>query len=250
MSESSAKAVISKYLRIDPSQIRNETIIDKSAVNGSIMVHRMYGALATEGIIVRDYLMIRTFAELMSRCSSQESGVLKLENEHTEIYPVSQSGIGIDIEKISNMPICSDFREDQFYKLNFTPQEISYCSIQINPRDSFGGLFAAKEAIVKANASYRKIPFNAIEVHHDLEGKPYIKDLQISISHLGDTAIAVAVAEPTSTQSDQLKNFKDSNDQLKNEVRSLGNNVTWLKKINVFLIFIIVATLVLLYLKS
>jgi phosphopantetheine--protein transferase-like protein len=107
--------------------------------------------------------------------------------------------MGIDIEDISAMPRTNDFREAEFYKMNFASSEIAYCILQTDPYASFAGLFAVKEAIVKANNRYAKMNFNSIIVNHSMEGKPIHDSFQISISHAKDVAVAVAVEAKTET---------------------------------------------------
>ena len=97
------------------------------------------------------------------------------------------------------MPPCNDYRQDGFYKQNFSPLEISYCILQPHPVISFTGLFAAKEAIAKADNTYKKTPFDQIEIDHDQLGKPFFKKFDISISHMEDFAVAVAVWLPKNT---------------------------------------------------
>jgi phosphopantetheine--protein transferase-like protein len=102
-------------------------------------------------------------------------------------------GIGIDIEEIAALPRATDFRREGFYTQNFTAGEIAYCILQADPYSSLTGLFAVKEAIVKADGQYRGRPFNTIEIGHSAEGKPEFPGFGLSISHAGGMAVAVAV---------------------------------------------------------
>ncbi len=113
-----------------------------------------------------------------------------------EIHDQLQLRIGIDIEQISLMPPSSDYREDHFYTSNFSPSEIAYCILQPDTAASFAGLFAAKEAIVKADNSYLKRDFNSIKIDHLPNGKPTFPSFSISISHTAQIAVAVAVRLP------------------------------------------------------
>jgi holo-[acyl-carrier-protein] synthase len=101
-------------------------------------------------------------------------------------------GIGVDIEEVAALPRTSDFRKDEFYRMNFTSGEIAYCILQPDPYSSFAGLFAAKEAIVKAGGFDRSRSFNGMEIDHTPEGKPQYPGYGISISHAGGMAVAVA----------------------------------------------------------
>ena len=87
----------------------------------------------------------------------------------------------------------TDYREDEFYKQNFSTSEIAWCILQSQPLASFAGKFAAKEAIVKADNVYATLPIHQIEILNTPNGKPQFKGFQISISHTPSTAVAVAI---------------------------------------------------------
>ena len=77
--------------------------------------------------------------------------------------------------------------------------------MQPAPYASFAGLFAAKEAIVKANNANRNKPFNTITISHDAQGKPRFPGFHISLSHTENTAVAVALQIITDQHSDKDK---------------------------------------------
>jgi phosphopantetheine--protein transferase-like protein len=108
---------------------------------------------------------------------------------------IAGATVGIDIEEVDSMPRATDFRENEFYKMNFSSAEIAYCILQSNPYASFAGLFAAKEAIVKANNAKRNKQFNTITINHNTEGKPVYPGFSLSISHTNNVAVAVALPE-------------------------------------------------------
>ena len=91
------------------------------------------------------------------------------------------------------LPISNDFRNEGFYTDNFSEKEIAYCILQPNAYASFAGLFAAKEAIVKANNYNKNTKFNQLIIIHNTQGKPTFEGANISISHTNDSAVAVAV---------------------------------------------------------
>src|SRR5882724_8894398 len=94
------KSILVDFLKTDPLKITSDTIIDKSAIKSSIMVHRFYGALANAGVSVDNYLTIRTYGELLNRISGTSEGSQPdkvpslsengVDEEHT-------MGVGIDI---------------------------------------------------------------------------------------------------------------------------------------------------------
>lgn len=207
MQEEKIKEIISKYTKIPADQIVSHTVIDRTAVASSVLLHRMYADLAKEGLQVNSYLDIKNYGMLLQRLNPGET--LHYE-EQKPVLPETdlserdfsgdgQGSIGIDIEQVANMPSVPDFREDKFYSLNFAPSEIAWCILQNNPLISFAGLFAAKEAIVKANNQFKKQPFNKIIIDHLPGGKPIHSGFYLSISHTADLAIAVAAEKNTHT---------------------------------------------------
>ncbi|MBQ3904006.1 MAG: holo-ACP synthase [Eubacterium sp.] len=98
--------------------------------------------------------------------------------------------IGTDIIKISRVErACVN---EHFRERVYTPDELAYCKKPQN----YAGLYAAKEAYLKALGVGIERRLNTIEIAHDELGKPYIKGVEncdLSISHDGDTAIATVV---------------------------------------------------------
>lgn len=104
-------------------------------------------------------------------------------------------GLGIDIQARASMPEATDFRSDKFYSANFAPRELAHCIQQGDPLESFAGLWAAKEAIVKAGAETRgkNGALAGIEIVHEPSGAPTYPDCLISISHDHGVAVAVCI---------------------------------------------------------
>lgn len=98
--------------------------------------------------------------------------------------------IGTDIVKISRIE--KSIERNSFLRDVFTPKEIEYCK---NP-ESFAGVFASKEAYLKAVGTGINTRLKNIEVLHDELGKPYINGIEncdLSISHDGDYAVATVI---------------------------------------------------------
>lgn len=194
------KEIIAQFLQIDANAITAGTLINRQALKSSIFVHRMYGKLADAGFVVNDYSNINTFGELEEKLNGKSEN-LKVENNNSTIqqfnnntqHQTPNSSIGIDIEQISSLTKTTDFRNEGFYTDNFSEKEISYCILQPNVYASFAGLFAAKEAIVKANNQYKNAKYNQLVITHNSSGKPEFAGMNISISHTEDAAVAVAV---------------------------------------------------------
>ncbi len=196
--EEKIKGIVSVFIKLPPEQIGAGTPIDRSALQSSILLHRMYAKLAEEGVRVENYANIKVFGDLL-----QQQGNSAGNNPHPAgmIAPVSTTSgriatpaIGIDIEEVAALPKNTDFRKAAFYTMNFTPAEIAYCILQPDPYSSFAGLFAAKEAIIKADSRYRDRAFNTLEIGHSAEGAPLHPGFGLSISHANGMAAAVAIA--------------------------------------------------------
>jgi holo-[acyl-carrier protein] synthase len=97
-----------------------------------------------------------------------------------------------------------DKQKEGFVKKVFTFSESQYCFSTPNPAMHFAGRFAAKESIKKCLFSSKiisSIGFSEIEILSKKSGAPYvsligdlkIKDIQLSISHETDFAVAVAI---------------------------------------------------------
>lgn len=98
--------------------------------------------------------------------------------------------IGTDIVLISR--ISKSIQKQHFKESVFTPAEIDYCKKDCN----YAGIFAAKEAYLKALGTGIDRRLNTIEVLHNEKGKPFINAVEncdLSISHDGDYAVATVI---------------------------------------------------------
>lgn len=116
------------------------------------------------------------------------------------------AGIGVDIIEIARIAHVIDRYGMRFLDKICTPEEIVYC--QGRPTTT-AGLFAAKEAIVKAIGTgfQHDITFKDIGITRNAQGKPMVhfsERLQqrlgspcvhITISHSKESAVACAVWE-------------------------------------------------------
>jgi holo-[acyl-carrier protein] synthase len=99
--------------------------------------------------------------------------------------------IGTDIVYIPRIEL-----KESFIKYVLTEDEYQeYCLINNDKRrkEYIAGRFASKEAIFKATQDKDYLSYSIL---HEDNGRPYVKDhpeIQISISHDGDYAIAVVV---------------------------------------------------------
>ena len=158
------KEIIAQFLQVEASSITANTLINRQALKSSIFVHRMYGKLADAGFAVNDYSSIDTFGELTDKLEGKcQNSKVEARNNNSTVqqfntqHQTPNTSIGIDIEQISSLPKTNDFRTEGFYIDNFSEKEIAYCILQPNVYSSFAGLFADKEAILKANNQYQNI---------------------------------------------------------------------------------------------
>lgn len=98
--------------------------------------------------------------------------------------------IGCDIVKIERIE--KSVAKDYFKARVFTENEIAYCK----NAQSFAGLFAAKEAYLKALGCGIERALTEVEIAHDEKGKPFlvgVENSDVSISHDGEYAIATVI---------------------------------------------------------
>ena len=196
------KEIVSKYTQIPVSGIDYNTHLGKSAFKGSIIIHRMYAELEKNNIVVPKYHLIESFGGLVKAISGETSSVDAKTAKKTDAAiqttmpknnrggQVNIQGIGIDIEHVENLPDADDFRTDSFYSANFSAEEIAHCIASNDPKLSFAGIFAAKEAIFKCS-NFEDL--STITIQFDVKGKPTFEGYLISISHSNGFAVANAL---------------------------------------------------------
>ena len=116
---------------------------------------------------------------------------------------------GTDIIEISRIRDSIERSGEKFINILFTPADIEYCESKRNAKYyHYAGRFAAKEAIFKAVSPLLKnkfdISWHNAEVINDENGNPEIrfidirfnkiKNIDISISHCKEYAVATVVA--------------------------------------------------------
>jgi holo-[acyl-carrier protein] synthase len=121
-------------------------------------------------------------------------------------------GLGVDITEISRIEAAIERRGEAFLRRVFTPSEIAYCKTHRNSAERFAGRFAAKEAAMKALGTGWScgVRWVDIEVVREPSGKPTlklsgatraiadrlgVKNIAISITHDGNTALAQVIFE-------------------------------------------------------
>lgn len=145
-------------------------------------------------------------------------------------------GTGIDIIEVERIQEAVE-KNDKFLEKIFAPTELKYIAERQNNIQTIAGLFAAKEAVSKAlGYGIRDYGWQDLVVDHDEFGKPVvvvyqkaklvaeqkqIDMIEISITHLKENAMAIAVA-----------NGMEQEGNLSSEVekRQLSGDEQWITK--------------------
>ncbi len=119
-------------------------------------------------------------------------------------------GVGLDLCLISRMEKALARSGGRFAARIFTPEERRYCEGRAQPAQHFAARFAAKEAILKALGVPDGLSWHELEVGHQPSGGPHVllhgaaaqaatqrgvSKLHLSLTHQGDAACAVVIAE-------------------------------------------------------
>lgn len=119
--------------------------------------------------------------------------------------------LGNDIIEIERIRQAIE-RSSSFVERVYTPHEIDYCESRNKGRyESFAGIYAAKEAFIKAlGTGMRHGSWQDIEIYHDELGAPLIRlqdtfkniyetlgytNIHVSISHCKEYAISTVILE-------------------------------------------------------
>ncbi|HHY75315.1 MAG TPA: holo-ACP synthase [Firmicutes bacterium] len=121
--------------------------------------------------------------------------------------------IGVDIVPVARVRRSLEAFGDAFWRRFFTPREAEHCR-GAREAERAAGRIAAKEAVMKVlGVGWPSIPWTSIEVLPDETGRPSVgltgkaagamarlglSAVDVSITHDGDLAIAVALGAGTS----------------------------------------------------
>lgn len=188
------KETIAAYLNTDPTLITDDFIFSGKPFQSSVGMMRF--------LAFAEKKMKLSLPKIKSgmKLSDITKSPATFNQTNQPIKYSTDPGLGIDSENIESLPDTSDYRSHEFYTSHFTPEEITYCILQPNPKHSFCGLLCAKEALMKSHPNFISLKANEIEVSHDEFGKPYYKNAgefkkpqySLSISHTNSNAVAIS----------------------------------------------------------
>jgi len=194
-------AVCDYFTRLTGARVGPETPISLTSVQigaASAWLRRQ-GVSVSERELVAQRFSVASLLRVERQAARPEA---PSSSEAAEGGRAGMPSIGIDIEQISSLPDAPDFRDHEFYNANFTDAEIAYCIGRGDPRQSFCGLWAAKEAVRKAAESAGLgTSLIDIEIGHDEAGCPTHPQFALSISHAGDLCVALAASPPAAALS-------------------------------------------------
>jgi phosphopantetheine--protein transferase-like protein len=154
-----ADPIVSYFARLTGSAVTGETPIRLTSmqIGAAHSWLRRQAAPFAEDVLMRGTftlgeLLVTNGTPASARAGSGTAGDRAALAPVHGVWPARPAGVavGIDIELVATLPETVDFRADPFYVDHFTDREISHCIGQPDPRESFCGLWAAKEAVLKA----------------------------------------------------------------------------------------------------
>lgn len=203
--------IVSELLEIESARISSDFPLTGQRMQGSLARTRLDAAIRKRiGIRCPAVYTARNFGELEmaifpDSATPQLPATLPPSRVNADQPDMGSTPIscGIDIENVDALPAARDYREDEFYKLSFTPTEIAYCLLQENPRMHFAARWCAKEALKKCDPAYLDLEMSAIELSSFGSGAPYLATrhngkvvrlpFAVSVSHTSSAAVAIVI---------------------------------------------------------
>jgi len=210
------KLALAEMLGINKNEITDFYSLDipkfKSSAGSIILsnvVKKVYGQKV-------DCSKIKTFMELVAKAE----GLNDIQDTKTDSKAISAQPVtaiyepasvnttgmlkcGIDIQDIAIFPKSDDYWSEQFYKDNFTNEEIAYCVSTSHPRQSFAARWCLKEALHKCgpefyslpllNIQIKKLPDGSVCLEICLSGEWQRVSCSCSISHSESYAVGMVI---------------------------------------------------------
>lgn len=149
--------------------------------------------------------------------------------------------IGIDIVEIQRFRSYPLLDYPRFYERVFDEYEFQYCTRHSDPYPHFAGIFAGKEAVLKAINKLFPISLSEIFIHHDDTGRPVVwleknenspksrekwfinnqnLEVQVTITHSSDLALAWALIFTNNSRNDPFRILDKLKAELQREIEN------------------------------
>jgi holo-[acyl-carrier protein] synthase len=216
--ETVLRQIVAEFFETEPGQIGPDFVLTGGRMQGSLGRARLDAAIRRRaGIRSQAAYTARSYGELEAAVLGKHvtpapgltsAGEIRGSLADLPVQPnhrASQSRVscGIDIEMTENLPLTTDYWEEDFYNTHFTPAEIAYCLTKENPLVHFAARWCAKEALKKCDSAYMSEQMSSIEVASDASGAPLLRhyangkvttlDVAVSISHMPTAAAAMVI---------------------------------------------------------
>jgi phosphopantetheine--protein transferase-like protein len=203
------RSVVSRFFNVPEGEVTESFLFPSERMQSSVARSTLHAALKRlAGVDLPSVFTANTFGQLVNGSPAESNAPRQLPAEQAvpEKAAKGAPAIGIDIEHADNLPAAGDAWSEPFYGEHFTAAEIAYCTRQPEPRLSFCGIWAAKEAAIKCGL-FAGARLHDFTVGHDAAGKPKLgsrnsahaklaEECVVSISHSRGTAVAVCAWVP------------------------------------------------------
>ena len=203
--EQELRKIVAQLAGLKPEAIHSDFSLRSRGLQSSVRRAALAAAIRRYlGVSVPEIYSVVSFHELVAAVlKGGTEAITKPASALFGLRGVDDLACGIDIERVDALPVTDDYWEHEFYKENFSKDEIAYCLLQENPRMHFAARWCAKEALVKCDPAYKGQPFSTLEVvraasgevslAHHANGTSTTPPLAVSISHTETMAAAVVV---------------------------------------------------------
>jgi phosphopantetheine--protein transferase-like protein len=217
--EEQLRQIVAQLAGLKPEAIDMDFSLKSRGLQSSVRRAALAAAIRRYlGLNIAEVYGVLTFRELVTAVSQRgNSERIQPVAAVSGLRGVDDLACGIDIERVDAMPVTDDYWEHEFYKENFSKDEIAYCLLQENPRMHFAARWCAKEALVKCEPAYKGQPFSTLEVVRDKSGEVSLAHhangsstrppMAVSISHTDTMAAAVVVRRQQLSLGAQFKEY-------------------------------------------
>ncbi|MBI5241007.1 MAG: 4'-phosphopantetheinyl transferase superfamily protein [Elusimicrobia bacterium] len=192
------REVVAGLCKCAPDSIQADFSLDVPALRGSlkkaVLIASIRRYLGTDCMAAAT---AKTFAELEAVVSGKAPPAPTPAAGPAE--EPAASSCGIDMEPLSALPETADYAGHQFYKENFSSEEIAYCAKQSEPRQHFAARWCAKEALRKCEPAFLRTPGSRLELVQRGSGAVFFRaegrelPHAVSLTHTEEAAAAMVL---------------------------------------------------------